>query len=265
MKEKFLKKHANKTLTQDIKRKTAHLVLFIVLICGAAGYEAIYYSIYGFRADIYPSFAWEYREGPFWFFRIVEDFNNYPRVSIFHLYFLCIFFMAGYLFIMFETVRHSKIFYLPLDRIAFFMFREEEFDSLATYFEFFLAVSVSAFVLPPLLGFAIVGISCIGDLMASQCGIRWGKRHIRFNPKKTWVGTIAGTVSSFLITSIFAGNLYGFLAALVFMIIDIVTEKPVPISDNLLLPICETTLFIILNLLGVQYQFPEWLPFIFTI
>jgi len=97
-------------------------------------------------------------------------------------------------------------------------------------------------------------IMSIGDLMTSQIGIRYGKRHISWNTNKTYEGTLAGTIISFIICVIFIGPFYGVLLAGAFMIFDMITSKPINLSDNLLIPIgCAIIYVIVRYVLDVNY------------
>jgi dolichol kinase len=94
---------------------------------------------------------------------------------------------------------------------------------------------------------SILGMSSISDLMTSQIGIRYGKRHISWNKNKTWEGTIAGTVVSFIICSLFMGFYWALIFSFVFLIFDVITNKPLNLADNLLIPIGSSLIYVIIR------------------
>jgi len=117
---------------------------------------------------------------------------------------------------------------------------EDEKRGYGTYLYFAIGQMFAAFLCPPMVFFAILGMSSIGDLMASQVGIRHGKRHISWNQKKTWEGTIAATISCFFICLFFIGIIWGVIFSIAFLLFDLFTGKGfrnVNLSDNLLIPI----------------------------
>jgi dolichol kinase len=107
---------------------------------------------------------------------------------------------------------------------------------------------------------AVIAISALGDATATIVGVTKGKRKIRPGvSKKTWEGTIAGTIASFAfgfvgfialafspayisyVGTIGNGILIGLainaVGAPIFLLIDYYTPKPILFSDNLLNPI----------------------------
>ena len=68
-----------------------------------------------------------------------------------------------------------------------------------------------------------------------------------------------GALISLFVSSLFIGLLYGLFTAFIFAIIDILTENPIKISDNLSVPISLTLLYILLNFLNIPYNYPPFL------
>ena len=112
-----------------------------------------------------------------------------------------------------------------------------EREKYGTYLYFTIGQMFSAFISPPMVFLAILGMSSISDSMTSQIGIRYGKHHILWNEKKTWEGTIAGIITTFIISFLFVGMLWALIFTVLFLLFDIFTNKPINISDNLLIPI----------------------------
>jgi len=146
-----------------------------------------------------------------------------------------------------EFTRKSKYMSFPLNFISNLLLTDEEKKSYGTYLYFAIGQMFAAFICPPMVYFSILAMSSIGDLMSSQIGIRYGKTPITWNKKKTWEGTIAGTVTSFMICLIFVGFIYALIFAIVFMSFDLFTRKPLNLSDNLLIPIGIALIYIFIR------------------
>jgi len=124
---------------------------------------------------------------------------------------------------------------------------EEEKEKYGTYLYFAIGQMFAAFICPPMAFFAILAMSSIGDLVPSQVGMRVGKLHIPWNKKKTFEGTFIGTAVSFILCYFFVGFIYAIIFAISFMCIDLFTRKPLNISDNLLIPIGCSLIFIFIR------------------
>jgi dolichol kinase len=136
-----------------------------------------------------------------------------------------------------EFTRKSRQFSFPFTFFTKIYLSEKEKQNYGTYLYFAIGQMFAAFVCPPMVFFTILGIGSISDLMTSQIGIRFGKTNISWNKIKTWEGTIAGTLSTFLLGFLFVGIFWSLIFTFAFLIIDIFTDKPINISDNLLIPI----------------------------
>jgi dolichol kinase len=161
-----------------------------------------------------------------------------------------------------EFTRKSKHLAFPLNFITALLLSEEEKEKYGTYLYFALGHMFAAFICPPMAFFAILAMSSIGDLVPSQVGMRYGKTHILWNKKKTWEGSIAGTVVSFILCYLFVGLFYAIILAVMFMFIDLFTRSPLNISDNLLIPIGCAIVFILVRFyfdLNYEPLILEWL------
>ncbi len=174
-------------------------------------------------------------------------------------YYILFFFFYAFCFIMLanEFTRRNPRYVFPFNYMTRLLLSEDERREYGTYLYFAIGQMFAAFLCPPMVFFAILGMSSIGDLMASQVGIRLGKTHISWNQKKTWEGTIAATISCFIICFFFIGIFWGVLFSVVFMIFDIFTGKGfrnINLSDNLLIPIgCAVVYLIIRFTLNMDY------------
>ncbi len=149
----------------------------------------------------------------------------------FFFYAFCLFLLTN------EITRKNRFLAFPFNRLPKLVMSEEEKQNYGTYLYFAVGQMFAAFLCPPMPFFAILGMSSIADLMTSQIGIRWGKHHIKWNSNKTWEGTIAGTITSIILCYIFVGIVWATIFTVAFFLFDVITNKPLKVSDNLLIPI----------------------------
>ncbi len=164
-------------------------------------------------------------------------------------YYLLFFFFYLFSIIILATefTRKSKYLFFPFTVFTKIYLTNEETQSYGTYLYFAIGHLFAAFICPPMVFLTILGISSISDLVTSQIGIRYGKRYITWNEKKTWEGTISGVLATLLISFLFVGVFWSIIFALAFLFFDIVTNKPLNISDNLLIPIGCSLIFIVIR------------------
>jgi dolichol kinase len=225
----------------DIIRKINHVIIFIALFI-------VWYLSYNMIKDFTQNEGknQDIKIDPkitnmlYLYLRLLTKPNSIENVmfSLEWFYYVLFFFFYILSLIMLanEFTRKTKYMSFPFNLIKIII-SEEEKKSYSTYLYFGIGQMFAAFLCPPMVFFAILGMSSIGDLMTSQVGIRYGKRQISWNPKKTYEGTLAGTITSLIISVIFIGPLYGMILAGAFMIFDMFTNKPINLSDNLLIPI----------------------------
>lgn len=157
-------------------------------------------------------------------------------------YYILFFFFYAFCFIMLanELTRKKPRYTFPFNYMTRLLLSEDERHGYGTYLYFAIGQMFAALFCPPMVFFAILGMSSIGDLMASQVGIRYGKTHISWNQKKTWEGTVAATITCFIICFFFIGIIWGLIFSVIFMIFDVFSGKGfrnINLSDNLLIPI----------------------------
>ena len=143
-----------------------------------------------------------------------------------------------------EFTRKTRYLGFPLNFLSTLLLSEEEKEKYGTYLFFAIGHMFTAFICPPMALFAILGMSSIGDLTTSQIGMKYGKLHIPWNKKKTFEGNIAGALVSFFICFLFVGFIYALIFSITFMMFDLVTRKPINLSDNLLIPMGCALLYI---------------------
>jgi dolichol kinase len=242
---KLEKKRLNWSKTKkDSFRKLNHILIFIGLLI--VWYIGLYIAniFTGSSTGMIP----EENNMLLLYLRIINDPESINDVLFSLGWFYYILFFFFYIMSMFillnEFARKSKKFYFPFTFFTKIYLSDKEKKNYGTYLYFTIGQMFAAFLCPPMVFFTILGTSSISDLMTSQIGIRWGKKHILWNKIKTWEGAIAGMITTLIISLLFVGILWSIIFALVFFLIDISTDKPLNISDNLLIPIGFSLIFL---------------------
>jgi dolichol kinase len=83
---------------------------------------------------------------------------------------------------------------------------------------------------------ATVLATIFADFAAAAFGRPWGKKKWRFNPRKSYVGTVAGVITCILVTFPFVGALGALITCIIFVLADVVLAK-YHISDNFAFPV----------------------------
>ncbi|MFX0002787.1 MAG: hypothetical protein ACFE9C_00435 [Candidatus Hodarchaeota archaeon] len=229
---------------KDTLRKLNHILIFTGLL--------VVWYIGLFLANIYTgTSAGMIPEENNMLLLYLRIFNNPNSISqvLFSLgwfyYILFFFFYIMFLFMISnEFARKSKKIYFPFTFFTRIYLSEKERQNYGTYLYFSIGQTFAAFVCPPMVFFMILGTGSISDLMASQIGIRFGKRNIKWNQNKTWEGTIAGSLITLILGFLFVGIYWSVIFTLVFLLIDISTDKPLDISDNLLIPVVFSLIYL---------------------
>ncbi len=241
------KKELMSKAKRDTCRKIPHILIFIGLfILWYVGYLYIFFTqedtsgMIPFENNMLKLYIQLLSE-PDSVREVLSALGWFYYLIFFFFYIMCLFLLAN------EFTRKTKYFCFPLNCVNELILTEEEKQGYGTYLHFSIGQMFAALLCPPMVFFAILGMSAIGDLMTSQVGIRWGKTHIKWNKKKTWEGTIAGTITSFFICFLFMGLIWAFIFSMSFMIFDLITSKPLNLSDNLLIPIGSAFIFVFLR------------------
>ncbi|MFW9950456.1 MAG: hypothetical protein ACFFKA_10080 [Candidatus Thorarchaeota archaeon] len=224
-------------LLRDTLRKIPHVLIFLGLLVVWYIGTVFVIDFSGSTSGMIP----EVQDMARLYFGLIENPNNIRGVlfSLGWFYYLLFFFFYTLNLIMianeFTRKTHSCAF--PFNFICRIFFCEEEKLNYGAYLYFTVGQMFAAFITPPMVFFAILGISSISDLLTSQIGIRYGKSKIKWNQEKSWQGTFAGILSCFIISLLFIGIVWAIIFTLGFLVFDIITNKPLKLSDNLLLPI----------------------------
>jgi len=233
---------------KDLFRKMWHIFIFI-------GLFVLWYLSYDFvrtqmSKNKKPKIEPKTTNMLYLYLRILTTSNSIKNVlySLEWFYYVIFFFFYSFTLIMLtnEYTRKTKYLHFPFNFVGVLL-SEEEKRNYGTYLYFAIGHMFAAFVCPPMAFFTILAMSSIGDLIPSQIGMRFGKVHIPWNKKKTFEGTIVGTLGAYLLCVIFVGFIYAFIFAILFMVIDLFTRKPLDISDNLLIPIGSAVLFLLVR------------------
>jgi phytol kinase len=107
-----------------------------------------------------------------------------------------------------------------------------EFRAAPIFFAFGILLTLLLFPRPA--SSAAIAIFALGDSTASVFGKRFGKIKLSFNKGKTLEGSLIGFVFAFLAAAFFVNPLMAASGAAVAMLIE---SLPLPINDNLLLPL----------------------------
>jgi len=249
---KFVNKLENKIerwskSKRDVLRKLNHVVLFIILlIAWSIGLFVVLYFA-GSSAGMIP----EETNMLLVYVKLLNNPNSIREVLLSFGWFYYLLFFLFYIFCLFtlvnEFTRKSKHFSFLLNIFPKLYLTSEEKKSYGTYLYFAIGQMFAALICPPMIFLAILGISSISDLSTSQVGIRFGKKHISWNKDKTWEGTVAGSIITYIICLFFVGILWSFIFTFIFLICDILTSNPLKISDNLLIPIASSLVYVIIR------------------
>ena len=251
---KFVNKLENKIETwskskKDVLRKLNHVILFIfLLIAWSIGLSLVLHFAES-SAGMIP----EENNMLLIYIKLVIEPNSISEVLFSFGWFYYLLFFLFYIFCLFtlanEFTRKSKHFSFLFNIFPKLYLTSEEKKSYGTYLYFAIGQMFASLICPPMIFLAILGISSISDLSTSQVGIRFGKIHISWNKDKTWEGTVAGVLITFWICLFFVGILWSFIFTITFLICDVITSKPIKISDNLLIPIACSLAYVVIRFL----------------
>lgn len=111
---------------------------------------------------------------------------------------------------------------------------------------FTLGIILSLLFFPPPIAYTSIAVLTLGDGFANIFGKIYGKTPILFNRNKTIEGTICGFTFAFLGSILFVSPLKALIAVAAGMIVE---SLPVPIDDNLAIPLSSGMAVIIFSFL----------------
>ncbi len=239
---------------RDLRRKLSHVVQFAAIV--AIDVLGFYALVFIFQLPLTPEWRlelWGY--GPKEFFTFSWTWEGWvvpgKYIAVSRLVIFSFFYCLTFTMLTSELCRHTRSWRYGFDAIVHRTLRPNEVDGIAAYALFPAGFVLASIFLPY---FGIIGTCagwCLGDMAASQVGMRRG-RHQFPHQKKTWEGLAAGTAVTFGASVAFLGIPWAVILAILFASADLLTEKPIPISDNLLLPILAVVVFTGLQMVGIQ-------------
>ena len=158
------------------------------------------------------------------------------------------------LFVISEGLRSFGIQIPLISKMVLAAGREDEIDRYVLspiYFAVGVALPLLIFgtILPfPLIAAASVVAFLTGDAVSTIGGIFFGRHHYPFNPQKTIEGTLIGFSIAFFVLLLVVSPLSAFLCAFIAAFIELL---PLPLDDNLAVPLITTTILTILQVLGL--------------
>ncbi|MFX1314749.1 MAG: hypothetical protein ACFE9T_02725 [Promethearchaeota archaeon] len=234
-------------IKRDFYRKINHILIFLGLVIIWIIGVYIVKSYTGTTLGMIP----EENNMLMLYFKILNKPESIKEVLFLLGWFYYLLFFFFYTFCLFmltnEFTRKSKYISFPFTIFPKFFLSEREEKSYGTYLYFTIGQMFVSFTCPPMVFFSILGMSSISDLMTSQVGIRFGKKQVSWNENKTWEGTIAGIIASVIICYIFMGLYWAIIFSFVFFSCDVLTNKPIRMSDNLLIPIGSSLVYLIIR------------------
>jgi len=190
---------------KDTHRKLNHVLIFLglILIWYVGLFIAFDYT--GSSVGMIP----EENNMLLLYFRLITEPTSILEVLFSLGWFYYILFFFFYIFSLFllanEFARKTDSVSFPFTFFTKIYLSEKEKQNYGSYLFFAIGQMFAAFTCPPMVFFTILGIGSISDLMTSQVGIRFGNSKILWNKKKTWEGSLAGMITTFIICLIFIG------------------------------------------------------------
>lgn len=243
--------------TIDFQRKGFHILLYSLIVIGLLiGNYVLHQKVAGLSTNDSNYIYYTQKLTQFWGstngLNFLGNIFNLSPFSVSRGILVLIFSVSSMVLLTIEMTRLSTKFHFPLHKTIQRNLRQSELDSYASYTHFILGYSFAAVMLPSLLFVASLGIICFGDVAASTIGMKFGKHKIKISKNgKSWEGTIAGFVFSFIPVFVFAGPIYALVASIVFALIDVFTPHPIKANDNVLVPVAITAVFIVLSVIGI--------------
>ena len=234
-------------LRGDTYRKIPHVLIFIGLLfiwySGVIIVKDLTGSITGMIPDENNMFLL--------FLTIITEPNSISTVlfSLGWFYYLLFFFFYGFCLIMIanEFTRKVKRLGFPFNFLCKVLLCEEEKRSYGTYLFFAIGQMVAALITPPMVFLTILGMSSLADLATSQVGIRYGKNKIKWNNENSEIFHLRFLEEELILCTLFLGTYWAIIFSFAFFILDVLTNKPLNISDNLLIPFGSSLIFLFIR------------------
>jgi HAD superfamily phosphoserine phosphatase-like hydrolase len=106
-------------------------------------------------------------------------------------------------------------------------------------------IMLSLIIFPPHFGYASIAILTLGDGAASLFGKKFGKTRYPFNKAKNLEGSFLGFIFAFLGAVFFVDPIRAFIGAMAGMFVECL---PMPISDNLAIPLTVGSILVMISI-----------------
>ncbi|MFX0169095.1 MAG: haloacid dehalogenase-like hydrolase [Candidatus Hodarchaeota archaeon] len=169
-----------------------------------------------------------------------------------------IYFLIGSLTLLFafsEILRRYGIQIPVISKMVLAAGREDEIDRFVLSPLYFAAGVIFPFLIfgtllnLPHIAAASVTAFLIGDAFSTIGGIFFGRHYYPFNPRKTLEGTLIGFSVAFIVLLFIISPTFALLSAIIAAIIELL---PLPIDDNLAVPILTALLLLLFSFIGFR-------------
>jgi HAD superfamily phosphoserine phosphatase-like hydrolase len=121
--------------------------------------------------------------------------------------------------------------------------KTELYEFATSPIHFALGISISLLIFPAPIRYVAITILTLGDSCAHIFGMKFGRTPLPFNKGKNLEGTLFGFLFAFLGAMIFVDPVRALIAAAVGMLVE---ALPLPINDNLTMPLASGLMLLIL-------------------
>ena len=249
-----LRDHPTQTMRAraDLLRKLMHIAFFCLVLILSLVAAYLTRIIEPWSLALFQQIFWEIQPD-FYYLLVWQQPDMVGWIGRLHLALAGMCHVGTIVAMWLDLIRFSDKFWMIGRNSILHFCRPSELTKLPSFVPFFIGIGCCAIVLPPLPVFAIMFVMIFADTFASQIGIRLGKHKIGFNNRKSWEGTISGTLIA-IFSVIFVGWLWGLVAVVVFLGIDLLTDRFIPLSDNLLTPLFIGICFFLLSFYAIPYN-----------
>ncbi|MFX1466412.1 MAG: hypothetical protein ACFFA5_08065 [Promethearchaeota archaeon] len=146
-----------------------------------------------------------------------------------------ILFSLSVAYIFSESLRMDGLFIFPVERIVRYLGRKEELH-LFVVNPLYLVIGILTplLVFAPPISYVAVTVLVFGDSISTIVGLKLGRHHIPYNRNKSLEGSISGFIVASIMSSLFISPFLAIIAALSGMIIE---SLPIPVNDNISIPL----------------------------
>jgi dolichol kinase/phosphoserine phosphatase len=162
------------------------------------------------------------------FVPIVADFVGLPFIVVPTILILTLYLISEYL----RTIGKKMPIINRITREA--ASRNELYQIVLAPVYYAVGILLALLIFPAPANYAAIAIFTLGDSMASLIGSCYGTISLPFNKDKSLQGSLAGFIFAFLAGAVFISPWFALIGAVIAMFVEYL---PLPINDNLLIPI----------------------------